>query len=443
MRIQTSKVLSIIYMLFAMAGILFPVELFTFHRGDWSGGGNRNISVYAEAEAAETASGSLSGKETVRSMELLPGTWAYYKTRFISSDGRIIDYYQRGISHSEGQGYGLLLAVLQDDLNAFKTIRQWTWNNLMVRKDGLAAWSWGERRKNQWDVLDYNNATDGDILIAWALLEGSRKWKNPEWKNQAQHILEQIQRYLVTQRGEKLSLLPAYFGFSDQAVQKINPSYFIFPAFRTFAAHLWSNKRSSKEPLSDERSEAPSEVSGLSDPSNSSDTAHVDRTEEVRRSPDGGELFWERLYNDGLELIRQASLTRFSLPPDWINLDQTGQILQTPGRGGGALFGFEAIRIPLYLEMAGDRKGLKLFSAYITFLDTLNYLPMSVDLTNNQISLLEASAGVHAVMAKCADMLGHRSIGKSLMEKASLKITKEHEDYYSHTLYLLACSVKL
>ena len=44
--------------------------------------------------------------------------WEAYKKRFVSPDGRVVDFLQGQISHSEGQGYGLLLAVLQDDPRA-------------------------------------------------------------------------------------------------------------------------------------------------------------------------------------------------------------------------------------------------------------------------------------------------------------------------------------
>ena len=38
--------------------------------------------------------------------------WAAYRDRFVLADGRVVDDGNGGISHSEGQGYGLLLAVL-------------------------------------------------------------------------------------------------------------------------------------------------------------------------------------------------------------------------------------------------------------------------------------------------------------------------------------------
>ena len=94
-----------------------------------------------------------------------PAFWEHYKSTFISHDGRVIDYGQGQASTSEGQGYGMLLAVINGDKKAFDTIWGWTKANLTVRQDGLMAWLWGKRDNAMWEVMDYNNATDGDTLI--------------------------------------------------------------------------------------------------------------------------------------------------------------------------------------------------------------------------------------------------------------------------------------
>jgi len=48
--------------------------------------------------------------------------WGEYKSTFLSDDGRIIDYFQDKISHSEGQGYGMVLAVVYNDKATFEKI---------------------------------------------------------------------------------------------------------------------------------------------------------------------------------------------------------------------------------------------------------------------------------------------------------------------------------
>jgi endo-1,4-beta-D-glucanase Y len=43
---------------------------------------------------------------------ILPAEWSSYKESFVTEDGRVVDTANNGISHSESQGYGLILAVL-------------------------------------------------------------------------------------------------------------------------------------------------------------------------------------------------------------------------------------------------------------------------------------------------------------------------------------------
>src|SRR5262249_22467996 len=73
---------------------------------------------------------------------ITPEEWAAYAEHFVSPEGRVIDTANGNISHSEGQGYGLLLAVLADDRAAFERIWSFTRTELMIRPDGLAAWRW-------------------------------------------------------------------------------------------------------------------------------------------------------------------------------------------------------------------------------------------------------------------------------------------------------------
>jgi endoglucanase len=48
--------------------------------------------------------------------------WSLYKARFLDRGGRIVDNGNGGISHSEGQGYGLLLSYLAGNRADFKLI---------------------------------------------------------------------------------------------------------------------------------------------------------------------------------------------------------------------------------------------------------------------------------------------------------------------------------
>jgi endo-1,4-beta-D-glucanase Y len=78
--------------------------------------------------------------------------WEQYKTNFISHDGRVVDYYQGLISHSEGQGYGMSLCVKYGDRPTFEKIWQWTKNNLQVGPIICPRGNGGETER-EWSII--------------------------------------------------------------------------------------------------------------------------------------------------------------------------------------------------------------------------------------------------------------------------------------------------
>ena len=104
--------------------------------------------------------------------EALSAQWQQYKAKFIDPSGRVIDNANGAISHSEGQGYSMLLAERFGDKDAFAKAWLWTRQNLLVRPDRLAAWRWDPTSTPH--VTDTNNATDGDLFMAWALSETAK-----------------------------------------------------------------------------------------------------------------------------------------------------------------------------------------------------------------------------------------------------------------------------
>src|SRR5258705_8934151 len=162
--------------------------------------------------------------------------WRQYKDRFVTSEGRVVDNANGGISHSEGQGYAMLIAERLDDRPTFEAIWQWTRSNLLVRGDGLAAWRWSPQVPH---VADRNNATDGDLLIAWALAEASDRWHVSEYRETARLIMEALAANVVISSAFGPILLPASTGFAgkDQPdAPVVNLSYWLFPAFKHLRA---------------------------------------------------------------------------------------------------------------------------------------------------------------------------------------------------------------
>lgn len=314
------------------------------------------------------------------------GTWEDYQAKFISTDGRVIDTGREDISHSESQGYGLLLALRYGDKACFESIRRWTGNNLNVRKDGLLAWSWGERPDGVWRVLDYNNATDGDLLVAWALVAAAKQWQRDDYRQQGQTLAGEIQQLLSIQLQGEVVLLPGYYGFKLQERVVLSPAYWVFPAFEALAE-------------------------------------------------EGDRPFWDRVKGSALALLEKSYTGPLNLPPDWM-LWHNGEL--TIFKEKSELFGYESIRVPLYLSLADMKTAAKAFNPYLQWIARSNYLPVSVDLVRDQVALAQGSAGFYAVMGRCADMVGNSKLSRTLYDIAKKKIRTTPQDYYAYTLYLLA-----
>jgi endoglucanase len=312
--------------------------------------------------------------------------WEDYKSSFIQSDGRVIDKGQNGISHSEGQGYGMLISLMNDDKETFGRLWGWTRNNIQARKDNLFAWSWGRRPNGRWGVIDYNNATDGDVLIAYALLKASEKWGRADYKAEALKIITGIREHLAVIWNGRTFLMPAYYGFKNGDNLALNPSYFVFPAYKAF--------------------------SGIDDGS-----------------------FWDKVYKDSLTLTAESGFGRFGLPPDWIMLTQKNIALNAERR---PLFGYEAIRVILYLLWDKNQSlpdGVKeIFRVY----ERSGYIPLHVDLLEDEISLKPAPAGFYAIYAQAAEKIGRKELSSRLLNEAVERAAGEKDNYYSMSLLLLA-----
>ena len=102
---------------------------------------------------------------------------------------------------SEGQGYGMYIAVLSakrkwstkeyfDQLNNFYLKHRET-----INKDKTALMSWRAVENNGHWTINKNSATDGDLFIAQALLLASKQWHDDKYQKEAHAILQDILRY--------------------------------------------------------------------------------------------------------------------------------------------------------------------------------------------------------------------------------------------------------
>jgi len=227
--------------------------------------------------------------------------WTAWRNQYLDFSGRVVDGPQERASHSEGQGYGMMLAAeIGDDL-AFQRMAEWTQNNLAIRSDKLLAWRWLPDRPER--VPDRNNASDGDLFHAWALLRGGEIFAEPLYTERAILIARDIARYCLVPRPDdvtRMLLSPAINGFSTRSGHVFNPSYMMPMALR-------------------ELGEAADETSLI-------DAA-----------------------DSGIELITE--LARTGPVPDWLEITPEG--IQ-PATGFSFDSGYEALRVPLFLLWSGE-----------------------------------------------------------------------------------------
>ncbi len=305
--------------------------------------------------------------------------WQNFKGRFVSSEGRVIDTGNRDVSHSEGQGWGLLFAEAAGDKDGFDLILAWTSTHLARPNDALHIWKYDPNAADP--TADTNNATDGDIFIAWALARGAQRWQQSELHAAAAAIAGDILNKLCIERSGQVFLLPGIMGFATGQNLTLNPSYYIFPALDTLAML------------------SPSEI-------------------------------WSRLRVDGLDLLQNALFGRWGLPPDWLSVSCPG-LRMGPASAWPPRFSFDAIRVPLWLSWAGTlpegmARNFRIYWQSRVF----PYRPAWVNLENGSYANFPAPSGMEAIADLTLAVEGNTQLALPAMAAAS--------NYYSAALTLLA-----
>jgi endo-1,4-beta-D-glucanase Y len=308
--------------------------------------------------------------------------WSRYKARFIAADGRLADESAESVSHSEGQGYALVLAALHDDREAFALIWNWTQQNLEIRGDGLAAWRW--RPADTPHARDKNNATDGDLLIAWGLAEAGRRWDDKVYTAQARRIAFALsaKTFFPTTFGP--ALRPAVAGFGDEDSEDgplVNLSYWVFPALDALA-------------------EAAPEI----------DFRGVERT--------------------GLALFDAAKFGPMGLPSDWISLK--GGV--APAKNRPPVLGYELVRAPLYLAWGPPEAKPRLAALMQSWLGGTAGIPGVINVERGMMTQSFSDAGYRAVAA-----LGRCAVSGEKFPEELRSVGMEN--YYPATLHMLSLTL--
>ncbi len=226
--------------------------------------------------------------------------WNAWKSAYLQNDGRVVDGLQQNASHSEGQGYGAVLATEFNDPEAFRRIYDWTESRLSVRGDGLLAWRFLPNETNS--VPDLNNASDGDLFYAWALVRAARRFNDRAYLTRAIQTAQGLAEHCIVPNlanPEETLFLPAAQGFNHSDRIVFNPSYVMPLAMREVAA-----------------------ATGVT---------------ELALAAQNAEPLLLRLSQTGPV-------------PDWVQVTANGM---TPAPDFSANTGYEAMRVPLYLVWSG------------------------------------------------------------------------------------------
>jgi len=299
--------------------------------------------------------------------------WSTFKTRFMTSEGRIQDTGNKNVSHTEGQGYAMLMAVYYNDRSSFDSLWGWTQKNLSNPNNGLFYWKYTPGDSDP--VSDRNNASDGDVLIAWALLKAGNKWNVPAYLQASDRLQKAIiDRNVITFAGRTI-MLPGAQGFNKTSYVILNPSYFVFPAWRDFATR-----------------------------------SHL--------------KVWNALIDDGTQLLSEMRFGDSGLPMDWVAMNADGSM--APATAWPPRFSYDAIRVPLYLHWY-DPASLQLvpFQRFWMNFQRLQ-TPAWIDVLSNDKAPYNMAGGLLAVRDLTLDDTGY--INDAL---------NSSEDYYSASLRLL------
>jgi endo-1,4-beta-D-glucanase Y len=305
--------------------------------------------------------------------------WQSFRSRFLTADGRVIDTGNGNISHSEGQGWGMLFAEAAGDQESFDLILAWTSTHLARPGDALHIWKYDPGAAHP--TADTNNATDGDIFIAWALARAARRWAQPALTVAAAAIAGDILGKLIVQQSGTLFLLPGIDGFSSAKNFNLNPSYYVFPAFDTLAELAPSQK-------------------------------------------------WNQLRADALDTLQSGLFGAWGLPPDWLSVSRPDLALALAS-GWPPRFGFDAIRVPLWLSWAKIMPA-GMAANFVKYWQSPSfpYRPAWINLADGSFANFAAPSGMQAV----ADL----TIAAAGQNTPQLPSVASAADYYSAALTLLS-----
>lgn len=212
---------------------------------------------------------------------------------YVEADGRVSRTDQGGDTVSEGQGYAMLLAVVAHEPGTFASVWKWTRENLR-QPNGLLAWHWEDG-----EVVATESAADADLDVAWALLLAAERFGRAEYRREGLKLAHAILEHETVSLAGRSLLVAGDWANHFPAV--VDPSYYVPAAFVALG-------RASRDPR------------------------------------------WRQLGETSREVVAQLTERTTGLAPDWAVVESDGTAKPTgpPGEGGKPVFGYDAVRVPLW-----------------------------------------------------------------------------------------------
>lgn len=281
-----------------------------------------------------------------------------FLTNWVTGDGRVVRRDQGSDTVSEGQAYGLLVALGSHDETRFEQIWTWTKTHLQ-RPDGLLAWRW-----DNGTVVDTQPAADADLDTAQALVLAGDTFHRPGWSADGKALAHTILERLTVRTARGRILLPGLWAAKGPDFT-FNPSYASPAAFDVL-------ERASTDP----------------------------RWKEVRQ---------------GTSAVTTALLGLSALPPDWAQIKADGSIHALPGPAGtGAAvdYSYDAARLPIRYAQSCHQSDVHLAAKLAPALDRSDPLPAVLDLGGTAVKTDQnpvAYLGRASARAAAGDNTGARA----------------------------------
>jgi endoglucanase len=152
-----------------------------------------------------------------------------FLTTYVDPDGRVVRRDQGGDTVSEGQAYGMLLAVAMDDKARFDSIWGWTKAHLQ-QPDALLASRWARGH-----VVSNRPAADADLDAAQALVLASERFGPSSYRSQGVAMARAVLGNETAARATSNTALALVAGPWARDPVVLNPSYFSPRAYADLA----------------------------------------------------------------------------------------------------------------------------------------------------------------------------------------------------------------